>query len=121
MKLDKDSFLTNINMIELDGKKVLVQLSEAESTKGKEVIMGEERPPRMIKPKSPKDGQLQKNEGGNTQRCPKATFGILNAKYKEGRAGIRGRKNQTILNTKLDSSVSLSQASRFAAGSSSGK
>jgi GH43 family beta-xylosidase len=64
IKLDKDSFLTNMNMVELDGKKVLVQPSQAESIKGKEVIIGEEWSPRMIKPKSPKDGQWQKNEGG---------------------------------------------------------
>jgi hypothetical protein len=51
MKLDKDSFLTNKNMVELDGKKVMIQPSQAKSTKGKEVIIGEERPPRMIKPK----------------------------------------------------------------------
>jgi hypothetical protein len=63
MKLDKDLFPMNMNMVELDGKKVLVQPSQAESTKGKEVIIGEERPPRMIRPKSPKDGQWQKNEG----------------------------------------------------------
>jgi hypothetical protein len=31
--------------------------SRDESTKGKEVIIGEERSPRMIKPKSSKDGQ----------------------------------------------------------------
>ncbi len=49
MKLDKDLFLANINMIELDGKKVLIQPSQAESTKRKDVIVGEERPPRMIK------------------------------------------------------------------------
>jgi hypothetical protein len=65
----------------------------AESTKGNEVVIGEERPSRMIKPKSPKDGQWQKNEGSRPQRCPKATFNILMAKYKEARAGIRGRKN----------------------------
>jgi hypothetical protein len=57
MKLNKDTFPVNMNMVELDGKKVLVQPSQAESTKGKEVIMGEERSPRMIKPKSLKDGQ----------------------------------------------------------------
>jgi hypothetical protein len=51
MKLDKDSFPTNKNMVELDRKKVLVQPSQAKSTKGKEVIIGEERPPRMIKTK----------------------------------------------------------------------
>jgi hypothetical protein len=44
MKLDQDLFPTNMNTIELDGKKVLV-------------IIGEERPSRMIKSKSPKDGQ----------------------------------------------------------------
>jgi hypothetical protein len=57
MKLDNDPFLVNMNMIELEGKKVLVRPSQADTTKGKEVIIGEERPPRMIKLKSPKDGQ----------------------------------------------------------------
>jgi hypothetical protein len=57
MKLDKDSFLANMNTDELNDKKILVRQSQAESTKGKEVIIGEERSPRMIKPKSPKDGQ----------------------------------------------------------------
>jgi hypothetical protein len=41
MKLNKDSFPTNINMVKLDGKKVLVRPSQAETTKGKEVIIGE--------------------------------------------------------------------------------
>ncbi len=57
MKLDKDLFLTNMNMIEINGKKVLVQPSQAQSTKGKEVVIGEERTSWMIKPKSLKDGQ----------------------------------------------------------------
>jgi hypothetical protein len=35
MKPDKDPFPANINTVELDGKKVLVQPSQAESTKGK--------------------------------------------------------------------------------------
>jgi hypothetical protein len=55
IKLDKDSFPANMNMIKLNGKKVLVQPSHAKSTKGKEVIIGEERPRRMIKLKSLKD------------------------------------------------------------------
>jgi hypothetical protein len=42
MKLDKDQFLTNMNMVKLNEKKVLVRPSQAESTKGKEVIIGEE-------------------------------------------------------------------------------
>jgi hypothetical protein len=56
MKLDEDPPQVNMNMVELDGKKVLVQPSQAESTKGKEVIIGEERQPRMIRPKNPEIG-----------------------------------------------------------------
>jgi hypothetical protein len=80
MKLNKDKFLANMNMVELDGKKVMVQPSQAESTKGKEVIIVEEWTPRMIKPKSMKDGQWQKNERSKPQQRPKATFNILLAK-----------------------------------------
>jgi hypothetical protein len=39
MKLDKDPFAVNMNMVKLDEKKVLVWPSQAESTKGKEVII----------------------------------------------------------------------------------
>jgi hypothetical protein len=73
MKFDKYPFLVNMNMVELEGMKVLVQPSQAETTKGKEVVIGEERPSMMIKPKSPKDCQWQKNEGGSrnvAQRTP---------------------------------------------------
>jgi hypothetical protein len=35
MKLNKDLFPANVNMVELEGKKVLVQPSQAELTKGK--------------------------------------------------------------------------------------
>jgi hypothetical protein len=121
MKLDKDPFLANMNMIELKGKKVLVLPSQAETTKGKEVVIGEERSLRMIKPKSLTDGQWKKNEGNKPQRRSKATFGILMPKYKEGRAGITRSENHTIRNVKPDSPVSLSHASSSTAGSSSGK
>jgi hypothetical protein len=57
MKLDKDSFPMNMNMVEFEGKKVLVQPSQTELIMDKEVIIGEERLPMMIKPKSLKDGQ----------------------------------------------------------------
>jgi hypothetical protein len=42
MKLDKDPFPTNLSMVELEGKKVMVWTSQTESTKGKEIVMGEE-------------------------------------------------------------------------------
>jgi hypothetical protein len=35
MKLDKDPLSMNMNMVELKGKKVLIQPSQAEMTKGK--------------------------------------------------------------------------------------
>jgi hypothetical protein len=37
MKLDKNPCLANMNMIELERKKVLVRPSQTETTKGKEV------------------------------------------------------------------------------------
>jgi hypothetical protein len=58
---------------------------------------------------------------GNPLWCPKATFNILMAKYNEGRAGIRGHENRTIQNTKLNSPISLSQASTSIIRSSCGK
>jgi hypothetical protein len=85
MKLDKDLFPTNMIMVKLDGKKIIIWSSEDESMKGKDVIIGEEQPPRMIKPKSSKDSQWQKNERSKPQQCPNATFDILMAKYKEGK------------------------------------
>jgi hypothetical protein len=51
---------------------------------------------------------MVEERGGKLQRCLKTTFDILMAKYKEGRAGIRGHINQTIRNTKPDNKVFLS-------------
>jgi hypothetical protein len=62
MKLNKDPFLANMNMVELDGKKVLVQPSLAVSTKDKEVVIGEERQPRMISPKNLEISRWKENE-----------------------------------------------------------
>jgi hypothetical protein len=73
MKLDNDPFSANMNMVELEGKKVLLRPSQAEMIKGNEVIIGEEWPLRMIKPKSPKNGQWQNNEGGNAAQRPPLT------------------------------------------------
>jgi hypothetical protein len=62
MKLDKDPFPTNMNTVELIGKRVLVQPSQTEYTKGKEVVIGEDRQPRMVKPKNSETGRWRKNE-----------------------------------------------------------
>jgi hypothetical protein len=45
MTLDKDPFPANMNMVKVVGKKILVRPSHVESTKGKEVVIEEERPP----------------------------------------------------------------------------
>jgi hypothetical protein len=121
MKLNNDPFLVNMNIVDLDGKKALIWPSQAEFTEDKDVIIGEERALRMINLKSLKDGHWQKNEGSKPQRRPMATFDILMAKYKEGRAGTRCHENRTIWNSKSDNTVSPSQASTSAAWSSSGK
>jgi hypothetical protein len=93
MKLNKDPFLANMNTVELDGKKVLVRPSQAESTKGKEVVIGEERQLRMIRPKNPEIDQWKKDERSKPRSHPKVTFDIFMAKYKDGKAGIRGHEN----------------------------
>jgi hypothetical protein len=97
MKLDKDSFPANMNMAELEGNTVMVRPSRAESTKGKKVIIGEERQPRMNKPKSPETSQWTKNERSKPQSRPNTTFNILMDKYREGRIGAREHENWTIL------------------------
>jgi hypothetical protein len=43
MKLDEHPLQVNMNTVELEGKKVLVQTSQAESIDGKKVIIEEER------------------------------------------------------------------------------
>jgi hypothetical protein len=84
MKLDKDPFSANMNTVELDGKKALVQPYQAKSTKGKEVIIGEERHPRMIRPKNLEIGQWKKNKRSKTRSHPKVTFDVLMDKYRGG-------------------------------------
>jgi hypothetical protein len=46
MQLGHDPFPANtsLNMVELEGKKILVRPSQAETTKGKAVVIGEECP-----------------------------------------------------------------------------
>jgi hypothetical protein len=59
--------------------------------------------------------------GGKPQHRLKASFDINAAKYKDGRAGVWGSKNQTIWNPKPNSLVALSEVNSLAAGNSSNK
>jgi hypothetical protein len=72
----------------------------------------------MIRPKNPKIGRWNKNEGSKPRSGPKVTFDILIAKYKGGKDSIKGHKNEAIWFPKPDYPVSLDQASTSAAGSS---
>jgi hypothetical protein len=119
MKIDKDPFPANMNTVELDGKKVLVQPSQDELTKGKEVVIGEERHPRMIWPKNPEIGQWKKNERSKPRSHSKVTFNILMAKYRDGKANFRGHENRSIRFPKPDYPVSLDQSSTSMAARSS--
>jgi hypothetical protein len=67
-----------MNTVELDRKKVLVQPSYDESTKGKEVLIGEQRQSRMIMAKNPEIGRWKKNERSKPRSRPKVTFDVYN-------------------------------------------
>jgi hypothetical protein len=81
----------DMNMVEFEGKKVMIRPSQAQSTKGKGVVIGEERQLRMIKPKSLEAGQWKKKDRRKPQSCPKTTFNILMAKSKKAES-ILGRE-----------------------------
>jgi hypothetical protein len=114
MKLNKDLFLMNMNMVKLNGKKVFIHPSHAESTKGKEVVVGEERPLRIIKPKCPKGGQGRRIRGAsrnNAQRPP-----LISSWPSTWKAGPASGSVKT-----GPSGMLLRQGSTSTAGSSSNK
>jgi hypothetical protein len=59
MKLNVDPFL--VNTVRFEEKKVLVRIDQAESTKGKNVIVFDELHNWMIKPRSPQVGVWKEN------------------------------------------------------------
>jgi hypothetical protein len=79
-------------VIHLEGKKILVWPSQAETTKGKNVIIGESR--EKVRP---------------TTKKPKPTFHEPSAKYMKGNAHTKSRQNWTVRKVKLDLSVSPCQ------------
>jgi hypothetical protein len=52
MRLDTEPFPTNVNVTDFKGKKVLVRTSQADMTKGKDVIILDEPRAGMVKPRS---------------------------------------------------------------------
>jgi hypothetical protein len=76
-------------VLNLEGKKILVRPSQAETTKGKNVIIGESR--EKVRP---------------TTKKPKPTFAKPLAKYKKVNALTKSRENQTVRKVKPELSVS---------------
>ena len=63
MQVDQNPF--PVHVLELNNPKVLVRPSQAESTKGKNVVIGDERPEKKLAQKIP---QGAKTLGGKTRR-----------------------------------------------------
>jgi hypothetical protein len=62
MKLDTDPFLANVNAINFEEVKILVRPQQADSTRGKNVVVSDELRPRMLKPRSPEPGVWKTNQ-----------------------------------------------------------
>jgi hypothetical protein len=83
MKLDTDLFLTNVNLINFEEGKVLVHSRQADSTKGKNVIMSDESRAKMIKPESPEPGVWKVNQRRWAKPRVKTTSYMLLEKYSQ--------------------------------------
>jgi hypothetical protein len=75
MKLDIDPF--PVNMVELEGKQILVQTDQAETTKCKQVVVSDELRSQMIKPRSLEIGTWKENFRRRLTRRVKPTFAML--------------------------------------------
>jgi hypothetical protein len=79
MKLDTDPF--PIGMVELMDKKILVRTDQAETTKGKNVVVSDELRNRMIKPHNPEIGVWKENVLQKLAKRVKLMSAMLIEKY----------------------------------------
>jgi hypothetical protein len=79
MKLDTNSF--PISMVELEHKKILVCMDQAETAKGKNVIICDNLHNRMIRPHNPEIGVWKKNVQRKLAKRIKPTSAMLIKKY----------------------------------------
>jgi hypothetical protein len=79
MKLDTDLF--PMSMIELGEKKILVCSSQANTTRGKNVIVSDELRSQMVKPRDPEVGTWKENYAIRPVRRVKPTSSMLIDKY----------------------------------------
>jgi hypothetical protein len=81
MKLDMDSF--PVGMVELKHKKILVRMDQAETTKGKNVVISDDLHNWMIKPHSPEIGVWKENMQRKPAKRVKPTLALLIEKYQQ--------------------------------------
>jgi hypothetical protein len=81
MKLDTDPFLVNVNLINFEEKMVLVRTRQADTTRGKNVIVSDDPRARMVKPRSLEFGVWKVNHRRWTGPKVKPTSSMLLEKY----------------------------------------
>jgi hypothetical protein len=79
MKLDTDPF--PVGMVELEQKKILVRTDQAETTKGRNVIVSDDLCNQMIRPHNPEVGMWKENVQRKPARKVKPTLAMLIKKY----------------------------------------
>jgi hypothetical protein len=81
MKLDTDPF--PVGMVELEHKKILVRTDQAETTKGKNVVISDDLHNRMIKPHNLEIGMWKENMQRKPALRVKPTSAMLIEKYQQ--------------------------------------
>jgi hypothetical protein len=81
MKLDTNPF--PVSMVELEHKKILVRTDQAETTKGKNVVVSDDLCNRMIKPHNPEIGVWKENVQKKMAKRVKPTSVMLIEKYQQ--------------------------------------
>jgi hypothetical protein len=79
MKLDVDPF--PVDLINFEEKRVLMHTNQADTTRGKRVVVIDELKRRMMKPKNPKVGVWKHNVQGETRHKWRPTSDFLMDKY----------------------------------------
>jgi hypothetical protein len=81
MKLDTNPF--PVGMVELEHKKILVRTDQAETTKGKNVVISDDLRNRMIKPHNLEIGMWKENMQRKPATRVKPTSAMLIEKYQQ--------------------------------------
>jgi hypothetical protein len=79
MKLD--TYLFSITMVEIEHKKILVRTDQAETTKGKNVVVSDDLHNQMIKPHNSEIGVRKENVQRMPAKRVKPTSAMLIEKY----------------------------------------